>query len=116
MDIAADSVCRRSLSTGINKVLDKLSSETTPEPLAPSKLPKGVTSDNEGKLIIDESETREERKQRLIEEGKLRAEVRHAIKQYQESLNPGDLHQKDLQGNSKLLQDVTGRIHPHLNP
>lgn len=116
MDITADSVCRRSLTKGIVKVLDRLSSETTPELPSPGKLPKGVAPDGDGKLIVDKSETREERKERLIEEGKLKAEVRNAIKQYQEGLNPGDLHQKNLQGNSKLLQDVTGRIYPHLNP
>ena len=116
LDISADSVCRKSLSKGINKVLDRLSSDTTPEPPPPGKLPKGAVADSEEKLIVDKSETKEERKERLIEEGKLRAEVRYAVKQYQEGLNPGDLHQENLQGNSKLLQDVTGKIYPHLNP
>lgn len=115
MDISADSVCRRSLSDGVNKVLDRLSAETTPEPIA-GKLPKGLEPDNSGKLVVEKGESREDRKNRLIEEGKLRAEVLHAVKQYREGLNSGDLHQKDLQGNSKLLQDITGRIHPHLNP
>lgn len=115
MEIEADSVCRRSLSQGMDKLLDRLTQEVNPEIPPSAKLPKGTVADETGKLVVEKSESREDKKQRLIEEGKLRAEVRLAIKQYQEGLNPGDLRQDNLQGNSKLLQDITGRIHPHLN-
>lgn len=112
MDIDADSVCRRSLSQGMDKLLDRLTQEVNPELPPAAKLPKGVTSDDSGKLVVEKVEGREDRKNRLIEEGKLRAEVRLAVKQYQEGLNPGDLRNKNLQGNSKLLQDITGRFPP----
>lgn len=115
-DIDADSVCRRSLTQGMDKLLDRLTQEVNPEIPPTPKLPKGTITDESGKLMVEKSESREEKRERLIEEGKLRAEVRLAVKHYQEGLNPGDLSQKNLQGNSKLLQDITGRIHPHLNP
>lgn len=80
------------------KLLDRITSEINPEDPR-SKIPEGVKPGEDGKTLLP-SETREEKKQRLIEEGKLRAEVRSAIKQYQES----------LQGNSKLLQDISGKL------
>lgn len=100
MDLAADSVCRKVLSGHMDKLLDRLTQEVNPELPPPGKLPKGVSVDESGKLMVEESESREDRRDRLIEEGKLRAEVRGAVKQYQET----------LQGNSKLLQDITGEI------
>jgi hypothetical protein len=99
-DVDADGVCRKSLSPGMDKVMDRLTREVNQELPPPAKLPKGVTTDDSGKLMVDAAETPEEHRARLIEEGKLRAEVRHAVKQYQET----------LQGNSKLLQDITGKI------
>lgn len=101
-DVSADRVCRKSVGPFAIKILDRLTEEILPEPLSPDKLPRDlkVTSGEDNLLIPKEN--REERKSRLIEEGKLRAEVRAAIKQYQES----------LQGNSKLLQDTTGKIQP----
>lgn len=102
VDVSAEGVCRKSLSSRMDKVLDRLTLEVNPEPPPQGKLKKGLMADDEGKIVPIPGETREEKKQRLIEEGKLRAEVRSAIKQYQET----------LQGNSKLLQDITGKIEP----
>lgn len=116
MDIDADSVCRKSLSQGMDRLLDRLTQDVNPEIPPAAKLPKGTTVDETGRLMVEKSESRDDKKQRLIEEGKLRAEVRLAVKHYQEGLNPGNLRQDTLQGNSKLLQDITGKIHPHLNP
>ena len=99
-DIDADGVCRKSLSEGMNRMMDRLTVEVNQELPPAAKLPKGITADESGKLMVEKEETPEERKAKLIEEGKLRAEVRHAVKQYQET----------LQGNSKLLQDITGKI------
>lgn len=101
-DIYADGVCRKSLSKHMDRVLDRLTLEVNPEPPPSVKLSKGLEVNEEGKIVAPPGETRDEKKQRLIEEGKLRAEVRSAIKQYQES----------LQGNSKLLQDISGKIEP----
>jgi hypothetical protein len=45
-------------------------------------------------------ETRDDKKKRLIEEGKLRAEVSKEVGKYKEK----------LMGNSKLLQNTSGKI------
>ncbi len=102
MEISADGVCRKSLPGQVVKILDRLTLEVNPEPPPQGKLGKGLMADESGEIVDIPGETRDEKKQRLIEEGKLRAEVRAAIKQYQET----------LQGNSKLLQDITGKIEP----
>lgn len=102
MDVSADGVCRKSLSQHMDRILDRLTVEVNPEPPPQGKLGKGLEADDEGKIVKIPGETREEKKERLIKEGILRAEVRAAIKQYQET----------LQGNSKLLQDITGKIEP----
>lgn len=100
VSVKADSVCRKTLTASMVKVLDRLTQEVNPEPPPSEKLPKNTKVSEDGKIVP--KETTEERRQRLIEEGKLRAEVRSVVKQYQES----------LQGNSKLLQDITGKIQP----
>lgn len=102
MDVSADSVCRRSLTSGLDKLLDRLTQEVNPLPITPASLPKGLASDETGKMVVELGEDRDGKLERLIEEGKLRAEARLAIKHYQET----------LQGNSKLLQDITGKIYP----
>lgn len=103
MDVAADGICRRSLKDSTNVLLDRLTLETNPEVPKASKLPGGLETDEEGNMVGKKGETTEERKARLIEEGKLRAEVQAEIKKYREEV---------LQGNSKLLQDISGRIEP----
>lgn len=102
MDVSADSVCRRSLTSGLDKLLDRLTQEVNPLPVTSASLPKGLSSDETGKLVVELDEDRDGKLERLIEDGKLRAEARLAIKHYQET----------LQGNSKLLHDITGKIHP----
>lgn len=103
MDVAADSICRRSLKDSTNALLDRLTKETNSEVPKSDKFPKGMEVDDQGRLISKKDESPEERKARLIEEGKLRAEVQAEIKRYREEV---------LQGNSKLLQDISGRIEP----
>lgn len=103
MDVSADGICRRSLKDSTNVLLDRLTLETNPEAPKASKLPGELETDEEGKMVGKKGETTEERKARLIEEGKLRAEVQAEIKKYREEV---------LQGNSKLLQDISGRIEP----
>lgn len=45
-------------------------------------------------------ETDEEKKERLVQEGKLKAEVKHEVEKYKEK----------LMGNSKMLQNTSGKI------
>lgn len=91
--VAIDGVCRRRLRDHFDTLLDRLTQETHPE---------GRDEEEEDLDEVDEEkeETRAEKKERLIEEGKLRAEVNAKVKQYKEK----------LMGNSKLLQDPSGKI------
>lgn len=91
--VAIDGVCRRRLRDQFDSLLDRLTQETHPEGRD------GEEEDVEN-LLEEKEETRDEKKKRLIEEGKLRAEVNAKVKQYKEK----------LMGNSKLLQDPSGKI------
>jgi hypothetical protein len=97
MTVSIDGVCRRRLRDHFDALLDRLTQETHPE---------GV---EEEILEVDEVEIPEEKepeesdkdkKERLIEEGKLKAEVKVAVEK----------HKNKLIGNSKMLQDPTGKI------
>jgi hypothetical protein len=91
--VGIDGVCRRRLRDHFDALLDRLTQETHPE---------GREAEEEDldNLHEEKEETRDEKKKRLIEEGKLRAEVNAKVKQYKEK----------LMGNSKLLQDPSGKI------
>jgi len=97
MTVSIDGVCRRRLRDHFDALLDRLTKETHPE---------GV---EEEILEVDEVEIPEEKepeesdkdkKKRLIEEGKLKAEVKVAVEK----------HKNKLMGNSKMLQDPSGKI------
>lgn len=85
-EISADSICRRSLKDTLDRLLDRVVKEINP------------IDNNE--VEVPEQETDEDVKANLINQGKMRAEVKVIVKQYEEK----------LQGNSKLLQDITGKI------
>ena len=95
--VSIDGVCRRRLRDHFDALLDRLTQETHPE---------GV---EEEILEVDEVEIPEEKepeesdkdkKKRLIKEGKLKAEVKHEVEK----------HKEKLMGNSKMLQNPTGKI------
>lgn len=98
MDIKADAICRRSLKDHMDKLLDRLTMEINPG-VPKNEIPKGMIVNEDGFIVGGKGETTEERKQRLIEEGKLRTEVQAEIRKYKET----------LQGNSKMLQDISGK-------
>lgn len=93
--IAIDGVCRRRLRDHFDMLLDKLTQETHPQ---------GVDEDilamEEEVDIPEKEETDAEKKKRLIKEGKMKADVKHEVEKYKEK----------LMGNSKLLQDISGKI------
>jgi hypothetical protein len=98
MSVSIDGVCRRRLRDSMDALLDRLTQETHPE---------GVDVDileMEEEVEVPEGsepeETTEQKKERLIEEGKLKAEVKAEVEKYKEK----------LMGNSKLLQDRSGKI------
>lgn len=134
--VSIDGVCRRKLRDNFDALLDRLTKETHPE---------GVDSEileTDEVILPDEKEpeeTSEEKTARMLEEGMLKAAVKHEIDKYKEELNPPKTEPKEtkeqkkkrmvdegkfnnevkhavkkhmdkLQGNSKMLQDTSGKI------
>jgi hypothetical protein len=122
MSVSIDSVCRRRLRDHFDALFDRLTQEIHPEAfdeeeaadleeIDPEEFEK-ARADAEKKLEkdarnLDQSiedklsfETLEDKKERMIEEGKMKADVKKAIKEYEEQ----------LMGNSKMLQDTSGKI------
>lgn len=98
MSVNIEGVCRRRLRDSMDALLDRLTQETHPE---------GVDVDilemDEDVEIPEEKEPEEtpaQKKKRMIAEGKLKAEVKAEVDKYKEK----------LMGNSKLLQDTSGKI------
>lgn len=136
MDVSADGVCRRRLRDQFDALLDRLTEQLHPE-MPETELPPDHELDEEGNVITaEEKQLREEaakarekaeievekelegfgkavdelldeedmdqKKQRMIEEGKMKADVKAEVKKYEEK----------LMGNSKMLQDTSGKIKP----
>ena len=131
MTVSVRAVCRRRLKDSFDTLLDRLTEEIHPE-FFPAETPKNHTRTEDGKILHndvissnkqaedvmkkDKEETKKEseknaphseevleaKKQKMIQEGKMKAEVKTGLKQYEEK----------LQGNSKMLQDITGKIEP----
>lgn len=97
MSIAIDGVCRRRLRDHFDSLLDRLTQETHPEGKDPEE---AVDELDLQEQETEPKESREEKKKRLIAEGKLRAEVSKEVRKYKEK----------LMGNSKMLQDPSGKI------
>ena len=98
MAVNIEGTCRRRLRDHYDMLLDKLTEEIHPA---------GVDEEilaMEEKVEIPEpeepEETDQEKKERLIKEGKLKAEVKKEVRKYEEK----------LMGNSKMLQDPSGKI------
>jgi hypothetical protein len=124
--IAIDAVCRKRLKDHFDALLDRLTQETHPEGVDKDVLEmdeqvnddelrekaqkaredverqldnEGVQLENEMQKVLND-ESPEEKKDRMIEEGKMRADVQHEVKKYKEG----------LMGNSRLLQSPSGKI------
>ena len=97
MTVSVDGVCRRRLRDSFDALLDRLTHETHPEGKNPEE---AIDELDLQEHEPDPEESRDEKKKRLIEEGKLRAEVSKEVGKYKEK----------LMGNSKLLQDPSGKI------
>jgi hypothetical protein len=98
MTVAIDGICRRKLRDSMDALLDRLTQETHPE---------GVDTDileMEEEVEIPEpeepEETDDEKKKRMITEGKLKVDVKKAVKSYEDK----------VMGNSKMLQNTSGKI------
>jgi hypothetical protein len=97
MTVSVEGVCRRRLRDSFDALLDRLTQETHPEGKDPEE---AIDELDLQEQEPEPEESRDEKKKRLIEEGKLRAEVSKEVGKYKEK----------LMGNSKLLQDPSGKI------
>lgn len=123
LTIAIDGVCRKRLRDSFDALLDKVTTETHPEGRDPEaedlndehemqEEAKKTREEMERQLANDKNiinnevdaitshETLEDKKEKMIEEGKMKAEVKHEIQK----------HAEKLMGNSKMLQDTSGKI------
>lgn len=135
LTVKIDGVCRRKLRDVHNDLLDRLSTLTSQEFQAP-EAPKGHKVED-GKLV-NEKPSPEDKAKSMFEEGKLKNEVKAKLKEHASSLEPEEEpeptleerkkslldeakmkaevkvkareHEKKLMGNSKLLQDPSGKI------
>lgn len=98
MSISVDGVCRRRLRDHFDSLLDRLTQETHPEGVDKDILE--MEEEPQIPEVKEPEETDKEKKERLIKEGKLKAEVKKEVQKYEEK----------LMGNSKLLQDTSGKI------
>ena len=119
--VSIESVCRRRLRDHFDAMLDRLTEETHPEGRDPEE-----EDLNDVELPTEEpEETEEEMKKRMIREGKMKMDVKKVVKKYEEKIMPKpkpkakaktsdhsepEEDEEDLQGNSRMLQDRTGKI------
>ena len=116
--VSIESVCRRRLRDHFDAMLDRLTEETHPEGRDPEE-----EDLNEVDLTREPEETDAEKKKRMIQEGKLKMDVKKIVKRYEEKIMPKpkakaktsdhaepEEDEDDLMGNSKMLQDRTGKI------
>ena len=100
MNISADGICRKALRDSHDHLLDRLTQEINPAP--DSRFVSEDYDRGPDGSLLPKVEDSDARRAWMIKEGKLRAEVSQEVRKYKEQ----------LQGNSKLLQDTTGKIEP----
>ena len=107
MSVSVDGVCRRKLDEKYNTLLDRLTHEVHPE-YVPPEAPKGYEFDAKGNLVNTAEKMQKERQKEL-------AQVVKGLKEPGpdgKSKQPG-FQESLLMGNSKLLQNPTGKISEH---
>ena len=97
MSVSVNGVCRRRLRDSMDSILDRLTKEVHPEGVDEETI---EIDDIEIIEEKDPEESREDKKSRMLEEGKLKAEVKAEVEKYKDK----------LMGNSKMLQDRSGKI------
>jgi hypothetical protein len=96
----------RMLEEGELKLEVKKELEAKEKALFPEKFQKEEPQKKE-----EPEPSREERKKDMIDEGKLNNEVKKAVQKHADRIMPKTSnHAEGLQGNSKMLQDPTGKI------
>ena len=129
MTVAASGVCRRRLKDSFDQLLDRLTVEIHQEYRSP-ELPKNHKFDEKGEIVHKDElskrgriveamqkgkekakkvreknaphspEILESKKEKLLQEGMMRADVKKQVKEYEEK----------LMGNSKMLHDISGKV------
>ena len=98
MSVSIQGVCRRRLRDSYDNMLDKLTEDTHPYGVDEDTL--GMNEQVEIPEEKEPEETEKEKKERMIKEGKMKVDVKKEIQKYEEK----------VMGNSKLLQDTSGKI------
>lgn len=98
MAVNIEGVCRRRLKDHYDVLLDKLTAEIHPAGVDEEIL--AMEEQVEIPEPKEPEETDDEKKERLIKEGKLKADVKKEVQKYEEKLF----------GNSKMLQSKSGKI------
>jgi hypothetical protein len=104
MSVSVDGVCRRKLEEKYNKLLDRLTHEVHPEYVKP-EAPKGYEFDAKGNLVNTAEKLQAQRDKDLSKVIKGLKEPGPDGKSKQPGFQEGL-----LMGNSKLLQDPTGKM------
>ena len=118
MTVSVSAVCRRRLKDSFDTLLDRLTEDHTiteegkilhNDAIARKKQAGEVMKKGEEKVKKEREknaphseEVLQAKREKMIQEGRMKAEVKTGLKQYEEK----------LQGNSKMLQDITGKIEP----
>ena len=98
----------RMLEDGELKLEVKKELEAREKELFPEKFKK---EEPKAERKEEKEPTRDQRKKELVEEGKLKNEVKKAVQSHADKIMPKTSnHAEVLQGNSKMLQDITGKI------
>jgi hypothetical protein len=116
MSVSVEGVCRRRLRDHLDALLDRLTQETHPEGADRDLLE--LDEEPEIPEEPEPEESRDDKKKRLIEEGRLRAEVSKEVKKYKDKIMPKPKtsdhaepdEEEEEQGNSKLLQRPDGKM------
>ena len=110
MTVKASGICRRRLRDNFSTLLDRLSQETGPQQAMGPEIPGGHTMMPDGTIMSDDHLKKQDAKK----QAKKKAE-NDPIKQLADALKGGmsqGFGEEKLQGNSKMLQDISGEIKP----
>ena len=110
MSIKASGICRRRLRDNFSVLLDRLSQDTGPQQMMGPEIPMGHTMMPDGIIMADDHLKKQEAKKKAKDK-----EKNDPIKQLADALKGGmsqGFGEGKLQGNSKMLQDISGEIKP----
>lgn len=112
MTVAIDAVCRRRLRDSMDALLDELTKHTHPEGRDPEQDHDLEVAEHEEKALNppEQEESLEDKKRRLIEEGKMKNEVKKEVKSHEEQLNPPEPEQEESDEEKKQRLIREGKL------